>query len=83
MRPTDCELSLNQGTAFSSNTESDLIIAIEKKTTKTQRIYFWFRPAMQECARSLWCFHLFFICYALVLTFLTKLLETKNISFYY
>ncbi len=50
MRPTDCELSLNQGTAFSSNTESDLIIAVEKKTTKTQRIYFWFRPAMQEFA---------------------------------
>lgn len=39
-RPTDCELSLNQGTAFSSNTVSDLILAVEKKTTKTQRIYF-------------------------------------------
>lgn len=50
MRPTDCELSLNQGTALSSNTQSDLIIAVEKKTTKTQRIYFWFRPVVQEFA---------------------------------
>ena len=49
MRPTDCELSLNQGTALSSNTQSDLIIAVEKKT-KTQRIYFWFRPVVQEFA---------------------------------
>lgn len=49
-RPTDCELSLHQGSAFSSNTQSDLIIAVEKKTAKTQRIYFWFRPAMQEFA---------------------------------
>jgi len=46
----DCELSLNQRTAFSSNTQSDLIIAVEKKTTKTQRIYFWFRPALQDFA---------------------------------
>lgn len=50
MRPMDCELSLNQRTAFSSNTQSDLIIAVEKKTTKTQRIYFWFRPALQDSA---------------------------------
>lgn len=83
MRPTDCELSLNQGTAFSSNTEWFNNCCWKEDNKDTKNIFLVQTSHARILRWSLCCFNLFFICYALVLTFLTKLLKTKNISFYY